>query len=359
MYQFTTTNVINSNYDSTTGKAKFTYQAADAKKPASFNVLRVNKFLLPNIVAVYKAKARNAENAKVTFNFSSIPSPAKGEVYRLHIYMGLSQASQSSLFANDLQWKGKPFSIDFVWGESAGDTVKKLEDTIKKYSAMVYNKKLLNVTSKGNFLTIEATDEYQRFKFANIEKFDAEAYHGMGEYNVVRSLADLEEKATNAYDTTTPQEGYFKGVEGFGTYSFLLHNLRIPTSSRTRWEALNQDETPVVGAKYDQYTIYYCTNRGILGNNAVGDVVKSMTTHVFYVRQDLNPESQSGAFETELKKLVGDDFIQEVTSVGSPNPGDLVTLSAGNGIDITSNTISVKLDGNSLTSSENGLKVTQ
>lgn len=358
MYQFTTTNVINSNYDSTTGKAKFTYQAADAKKPASFNVLRVNKFLLPNIVAVYKAKARNAENAKVTFDFGSILGVAKGQVYRLHIYMGLSQASQSSLFANDLQWKGKPFSIDFVWGEGAGDTVKKLEDTIKKYSAMVYNKKLLNVTSKGNYLTIEATDEYQRFKFANIEKFDAEAYHGMGEYNVVRSLADLEEKATNAA-VTAIQEGYFKGVEGFGTYSFLLHNLRIPTSSRTRWEALNQDETPVVGAKYDQYTIYYCTNRGILGNNAVGDVVKSMTTHVFYVRQDLNPEGQEGAFEKELKKLVGDDFIQEVTSVGSPNPGDLVTLSAGNGIDITSNTISVKLDGNSLTSSENGLKVTQ
>ena len=358
MYQFTTTNVINSNYDSTTGKAKFTYQAADAKKPASFNVLRVNKFLLPNIVAVYKAKARNAENAKVTFDFSLVPSPAKGEIYRLHIYMGLSQASQSSLFANDLQWKGKPFSIDFVWGEKASDTVKKLEDTIKKYSAMVYNKKLLNVTSNDKFLTIEATDEYQRFKFANIEKFDAAAYHGMGEYNVVRSLADLEEKATNAAVTAT-QEGYFKGVEGFGTYSFLLHNLRIPTSSRTRWEALNQDETPVVGAKYDQYTIYYCTNRGILGNNAVGDVVKSMTTHVFYVRQDLNPESQAGAFETELKKLVGDDFIQEVTSVGSPNPGDLVTLSAGNAIDITSNTISVKLDGSSLTSSENGLKVTE
>lgn len=311
MFQFTTTNVINSNKDLTTGKPLWSVQEAAGDKPASLHVKRVNKFIATNIVAIYKAEAHDAENAKVTLDFSQVNGTA-GDVFRLHIYVGLSQASQSSLYANDLQWKGKPFSVDFVWGASAADTVTKLVKTINKYAAMVYNKKMLNVTSGGTYLTIEATDEYQRFKFLNIEKFDADAYHGMGEYNVVRSLEDLTEADSNA-EVTAAAEGYFQGKEGFGTYPFLLHNLRLPTYARNRWLALNQDETPIVGAKYNQYTIYYCVNRGILGDNAVGDLVKSRTTHVFYVKQDLATD-----FEAALAKV---GTVITVNKVGTPDPG--------------------------------------
>ena len=379
MFQFTTTNVINSNKDFTTGKPLWSVQEAAGDKPASLYVKRVNKFLATNIIAIYKAEAHDAENAKATIDFSQVNGSA-GDMFRLHIYVGLSQASQSSLYANDLQWKGKPFSVDFVWGDSAADTVAKLVKIINKYSTMVYNKKMLNVTNSGNYLTIEATDEYQRFKFLNIEKFDADAYHGMGEYNVVRSLEDLPEADTNA-EVTAAAEAYFAGKEGFGTYPFLLHNLRLPTYARNRWLALNQDETPIVGAKYNQYTIYYCVNRGILGDNAVGDMVKSRTTHVFYVKQDLATE-----FETALAKV---GTVINVNKVGTADPGTLAgeidtlqqdvtqlktqiaakadaddlaakqdTLSAGNGIDITGNSVSVKLNGDTLTADASGLKVT-
>lgn len=311
MFQFTTTNVINSNKDLTTGKPLWSVQEAAGDKPASLHVKRVNKFIATNIVAIYKAEARDAENAKVTLDFSQVNGTA-GDVFRLHIYVGLSQASQSSLYANDLQWKGKPFSVDFVWGASAADTVTKLVKTINKYAAMVYNKKMLNVTNSGTYITIEATDEYQRFRFVNVEKFDADAYHGMGEYNIVRSLDDLTEADSNA-EVTAKAEGYFQGKEGFGTYPFLLHNLRLPTYARNRWLALNQDETPIVGAKYNQYTIYYCVNRGILGDNAVGDLVKSRTTHVFYVKQDLATD-----FEAALAKV---GTVITVNKVGTPDPG--------------------------------------
>ena len=408
MFQFTTTNVINSNKDLTTGKPLWSAQEAAGDKPASLHVKRVNKFIATNIVAIYKAEAHDAENAKVTLDFSQVNGTA-GDVFRLHIYVGLSQASQSSLYANDLQWKGKPFSVDFVWGDSAADTVTKLVKTINKYAAMVYNKKMLNVTNSGTYITIEATDEYQRFRFVNIEKFDADAYHGMGEYNVVRSLDDLTEADSNA-EVTATAEGYFQGKEGFGTYPFLLHNLRLPTYARNRWLALNQDETPIVGAKYNQYTIYYCVNRGILGDNAVGDLVKSRTTHVFYVKSDL-----VSAFETALQKI---GTIVPVTGPGTADPGTVQddleavtkeietlktqisakadktaiadmqtkaeasstyatkaelgnkadksslaskqdTLSAGDGIDISENKVKVKLDGASLTASASGLKVTE
>lgn len=296
MFQFTTTNVINSNKDYTTGKPLWSAQDADSDKPASFNVKRVNKFLGPNVVSIYKAEANDPEMAKVTIDLSQI-NGKDGESYRLSVYIGLTQASQESRYANDLILKGKPFTVDFVWKTSAADVAKNLVKIIDKYAVMVYGEKLLNVSYSGAYLTIEAVNEYQRFRKVNIEKFDKDAYFGRGEYNAVRTLEDLSEQASNAALTGTV-EGYFVGKEGFGTYSYLLHNLRIPTAMRTRAFGVNLDENPIIGALYNQYTIHYCTDRGVLGTNAVGDTVKSVTTHVFYVNQNVASE-----FEEALTKI--------------------------------------------------------
>ena len=296
MFQFTTTNVINSNKDYTTGKPLWSAQEADSDKPASFNVKRVSKFLGPNVVSIYKAEANDPEMAKVTVDLSQI-NGKDGESYRLSVYIGLTQASQESRYANDLILKGKPFTVDFVWKTSADKVAKNLVKIINKYAVMVYGEKLLNVSYSGTYLTIEAVNEYQRFRKVNIEKFDKDAYFGRGEYNVVRSLDNLTKQTSNRALTGTV-EGYFVGKEGFGTYSYLLHNLRIPTPMRTRAFGVNLDENPIIGAKYNQYTIHYCTNRGVLGTNAVGDTVKSVTTHVFYVNQ-----SVASKFEEALTKI--------------------------------------------------------
>lgn len=315
MFQFTTTNVINSDKDYTTGKLLWSAQEAASGKPAILNIKRVSKFLGPNVVSIYKAEANDPEMAKVTIDLSQIKvknkesqnkesqngesqdvGPQDGESYRLSVYIGLTQASQESRYANDLILKGKPFTVDFVWKGGAADVAKNLVKIINKYAVMVYGEKLLNVSYNGTFLTIEAVNEYQRFRKVNIEKFDAEAYFGRGEYNPVRTLDNLTEKALSALNGT--EEGYFVGKEGFGTYSYLLHNLRIPTPMRTRAFGVNLDENPIIGAKYNQYTIHYCTDRGVLGTNAVGDTVKSVTTHVFYVNQ-----SVATKFEEALTKI--------------------------------------------------------
>lgn len=304
MFQFTTTNVINSNTDVTTGKPLWSAQGADDDKPASFSVKRVNKFLAPNVVSIYKAVANDPQMAKVTLDLSQI-NGTDGESYRLSVYIGLTQASQESRYANDLILKGKPFTVDFVWKTSAADVAKNLVKIINKYAVMVYGEKLLNVSYSGACLTIEAVNEYQRFRKVNIEKFDKDAYRGRGEYNPVRTLEDLSKKSSA--ELTGAVEGYFVGKEGFGTYSYLLHNLRIPTSMRTRAFGVNLDENPIIGAKYDQYTIHYCTDRGILGTNAVGDTVKSVTTHVFYVNQNVASE-----FEAALGNIAPTEGIVSV-----------------------------------------------
>lgn len=305
MFQFTTTNVINSNKDYTTGKPLWSAQDAALDKPANLNVKRVSKFLGPNVVSIYKAEANDPEMAKVTIDLSQI-SGTDGESYRLSVYIGLTQASQESRYANDLILKGKPFTVDFVWKTSAADVAKNLVKIINKYAVMVYGEKLLNVSYSGAYLTIEAVNEYQRFRKVNIEKFDKDAYFGRGEYNAVRTLENLSEQASNAALTGTV-EGYFVGKEGFGTYSYLLHNLRIPTAMRTRAFGVNLDENPIIGAKYNQYTIRYCADRGVLGTNAVGDTVKSVTTHVFYVNQSVASE-----FEEALTKIAPTEGIVDV-----------------------------------------------
>ena len=369
MFNFTTTTVINSNKDYTTGKPLWSAQDAALDKPASFHVKRVNNFLSSNVTSIYKAEANNPEMAKVTIDLSQI-NGTDGESYRLSVYIGLTQASQDSRYANDLILKGKPFTVDFVWKTSAADVAKNLVKTINKYAVMVYGEKLLNVSYSGAYLTIEAVNEYQRFRKVNIEKFDKEAYFGRGEYNAVRTLDNLAKKESNAALTGTV-EGYFVGKEGFGTYSYLLHNLRIPTAMRTRAFGVNLDENPIIGAKYNQYTIHYCANRGQLGLNAVGDTTKSTTVHVFYVNQSVASE-----FEAALAKI--GTVLAVTPGTKTPDPGivnvetlqqevaQLKTqvaakqdkLTAGNGIDIAGNTASVKLDGDTLTASANGLKVT-
>lgn len=220
-------------------------------------------------------------------------------------------------------FKGKPFSIEFKFDGNWETTLEKLVKNIKKYAIMVYEKDLLKVSADETDLIIKATDEYQRFYEVAIEKYNADKYHGMGDFEVLKSKEDLTEVFVGENDKVeVGSDEFFAGREGFGTYSYLLHNLRLPTTMRTRIYAINSDETPVPGAKYNEYVIHYCKNRGILGSNAVGDLVKSMTTHVFYVNQDLldktpeegdlNKNASEGAvwevkdFEGALKLIAGD-----------------------------------------------------
>lgn len=293
MFQFTTTNVINTNVDLTTGKELWSAQKADDTNGtvASLNIKRVGNFKQPNVVHIFKSEYTAPKNAKATLDLTTVGG-SKGEAYRLSIYIRLSQSLQSSYYSNDMVFKGKPLSVEFNWQDSAQATAKKLADIIKKYEIAVYEKPIVKVTANDSVLTIDATDQYQRFYTVEIEKYDADAYHGMGEYTPVIAA---HEASHEDYDKTNV---IVQGIEGFGTYEWLLHNLRLPTTMRTRIYAMNSDETPIPGAKYNEYVIHYCVNRGILGTNAVGDLVKSMTTHVFYVNQAISAE-----FETALLEI--------------------------------------------------------
>lgn len=325
MYNFTTTTVINSEKDLTTGLPLWSLQKktlSDGKETTTLNIKRLHNFNKDNVVAIYKAEGNAPEFAKARISLGDIPANQK-ETYRLNINVGLTQACQDSRYSNDMIYKGFPLSIDFVWKGTSTDVAEKLGKIIKKYQLTTYGEKLFDITQVGDELVFTAKTEFQRFKKINIELLDETANHGMGEYEVIKSLEDLTE-VDSADNVAT--DTYFVGKEAFADYNYITRNLRLPTPSRTYAFATLQEENPVPGALYNQYTIHYCTKRGQLGLNAVGDVVKSVTTHVLFINQALlenvpdgdlpedtdNITWEKADFESALKAIAPDGELIEV-----------------------------------------------
>ena len=310
MFQFTTTTVINSNEDYTSG-LKPLWKAEEAKegKPAHMNIKRHLNFIKDNVVSITKAEYTPSKNAKATLDISKL-GKTEGN-FRIAMYIKLSQSSANSYYANDLVFKGKPLYIEFVWkqGEEAADVAKKIKDTVKKYMLAVYEKDLVKVSvSDTTKVVIEGVDEYQRFERVDIEEYvKEEGMSTLGKYQVVKSAMTEAHKTDAGYDANFTIE---QGKEGFGTYQWILKNLRLPTAARTSWTAINADEAPIIGAKYDEYVIRYCVNRGIMGGDAVGEVTKSLTTHVFYVNQTV-----SASFKDALAIIAPTGGIEIVPAV--------------------------------------------
>jgi hypothetical protein len=305
MFQFTTTTVINANEDYTSGlKPLWSAQEATDDKPASLNIKRHLNFKQPNIVSITKAEYSEPKIAKATLDLSAL---GKNEGnFRIAMYIKLAQSSANSYYANDLVFKGKPLYIEFVWkkGEEASDVALKVKEIVKKFMIAVYEKSLVKVTAEGTKVVITGTDEYQRFVKVDIEEFVNNDVPMFGTFEVIKSALPESLKDDPNYDSNFTIE---QGEEGFGTYQWILKNLRLPTAAKTSWTAITADEAPIIGAKYDEFVIRYCVNRGIMGGDAVGEVTKSLTTHVFYVNKEISAD-----FEAALNKVAPESGIEKV-----------------------------------------------
>lgn len=273
MFQYTNTIVLNSLKDVTTGLDKI------VKGSDNIEVRRVNKFLKSNVSAMYKRAASDPVIGKAEF---TITNPGAG-IYRLKLYIRLS-GSQNSYYSNDFVFKGKPFVYEFKIASNsttATDVAKEIKRVIDKIQAF-YGDKYIKTEVAEDKLTIHGVDEYQLFTEAKIQKLNTAANNPL----------------TNEVFEDVTEGTITKSVEGFGTYTHILKDLRLPTIEARKFEAVNQEELPVPGAKYNQYIIEYKVDRGLFGGAAVGQQVTSKTTHVFYVLDSLATE-----FETALKVL--------------------------------------------------------
>lgn len=286
MFQYTNTIVLNSLKDVTTGLDKIV-EGSD-----NIEVRRVNKFLKSNVSAMYKRAASDPVIGKAEF---TITNPGAG-IYRLKLYIRLS-GSQNSYYSNDFVFKGKPFVYEFKIASNstaATDVAKEIKRVIDKIQAF-YGDKYIKTEVAGDKLIIHGVDEYQLFTEAKIQKLNTAANNPL----------------TNEVFEDVTEGKITKSVEGFGTYTHILKDLRLPTIEARKFEAVNQEELPVPGAKYNQYIIEYKVDRGLFGGAAVGQQVTSKTTHVFYVLDSLATK-----FETALKVL---GTIHEIKKPGADN----------------------------------------
>ena len=307
MFNFTTTTLINStdsfkvlqtvNADQEDDAGKVTevsavssdYSASSNNTITEMQIRRGNLHIKAADAACYKAYKKGGENAvlaKSTLTLKGTVSADK--IYRLFVYIKL-EGSQNSYYSNSTGFRGKPFAVEATGVNSAADLAEALAKNAKKYMIMVYENATINVTNNSTALVLDATDEYQRFEKVELQEWVPATGHSFdGEWV----------DATSNYDLATTSPNFVRGKEGFGTYTHLMKDYRLPTAANTRWNRIVPDEAPVPGVLYDQFTVYMTKDRGIMGGHAVGQLATSTTCHVYFVQHNLATQ-----FENALKAV--------------------------------------------------------
>lgn len=229
------------------------------------------------ITSVYWKAGHDFDACKATVDFSKIFEFGEGgtlsetKYCRLDVYVGVDGA-EPAIYANPWAQKGLPFWVEFV--AKKGDTAAKIAENVakllKKNHVFQVDKDLINVEHSGATIVLTGATEYQRFKNIEVRLYDANDVYA--------------EKVAEIGDKITLNEA---GTNGFGTYSHIIKDLRLPTAANSSWSALRQDETPSVGALYNQFIVNYCDMAPNDGIQAVGERMDSHTTHVFWVKQDI------------------------------------------------------------------------
>lgn len=299
MFQFTTTTVINSARD-------YTNPSVDLFKGDHeyFDVKRVNRFKVKNIRSIYKQDPVAQSNAKATIDMAKVKtvlttSKATKGTFRVEIYVRLAQSNNNPLYSNTWVVKGRPWTFEFsaTSTEEAGDIVDKVIKMITKFKLFTMDTEQLKATKEDTKLVLTAQDPYQIFSKVELQYFDPNIGTTTGCCTPRGEYAPVENYEVTDVVSITP------GNEGFGTFEWIMRNLRLPTAEQTRWNALYQDDRPMVGATYTQYTLEYCENRGILGGDAVGEETKSVTTHVFFVNQTVKSQFEAALTVTGITPL--------------------------------------------------------
>lgn len=280
--------------------------------------LRLGKHLFEKrwVESIRKANGHAYELCEATLDMSKVATAVgDAQIARLYIYVGL-EGSEESIYANDWYRKGMPLSVSFAVG-TASEMATAIADTISKFNVFTKVKKVLDVTADGNNLKIKGTHEHQRLQKIAILIEDAASILKEEKPVLSWDLSDARYAETadgigkQNYATKTGVTLVNPGVNGFGTYSQLLKDLRLPTVAHTGWNSVQKDEMPVVGAVYTQYIInYYAPSMANPSFTAVGNRSMSETTHVFWVKSD-----QIDAFEAALKKIdpEADDSLETET----------------------------------------------
>lgn len=311
MFNWEDTTIINNLYDlgyagvtaaeGATEIAKhprFWIDKTDSTNP----VLRISHSLRiakSNVKFIYKRAWEVPEYAKIEFDMTSAISAlgtAKDGIERLNFAFEVV-GSNDVIYVDAYSRHKVPFTIEFPVKatDTAAALASKVAKMIEKYQINLRGTKIFTVSASDTKVVITATDEYLKVASASLELYNEQAVS----YDCCTSFGEFEKNEGSAIVVTD-------GKPGNGTYRQLVKDMWLPTDAHRAWESPFDDEAPMPGAHYNEYTITMCVERpGLGGQSAVGMTIVSETTHTFYVldngaADDTNP---SKAFEKALTAI--------------------------------------------------------
>ena len=244
----------------------------DSKK-----VLRLGKgvdLVAENVKVVRKTVGYKPKMAVATVNVAGL---TPGD-YRLDVTLGTDGAAPL-IFAAPSPVNGTPFWVGIHVDTTGVANAGIVADSINKNKLFVLGEKLLNCvalkttgesTTYTGVIELTAASEYIRFRDIKLVKFTAATENAPEKVEVVSGAVNVTEK----------------GLNGFGTYSHIIKDLRLPTGANLAFNHLREDETPTPGTVYTQYVFEYEAPSLIRGTQVVGSVNTSHTQHVAWVAKN-------------------------------------------------------------------------
>lgn len=300
MFDFQKEVIINSNLLDDGVNPRFMVMDGPVKL---FRVLRCADYRKEGLVegVIYKTPAEKGQVASAAFNL-----PTKEGTYRVVIgitLIGKYLADYAMPWSNF----GKAVLAEFEVSAEDLEKTKELQEKMIKAIEMAIpeNYRYVRVSAEdSDKVLVSCTDSHQVITVAELQE--------------QRGISCPDSCTEKQYVTVDEAVEVTKNKMEIGTAAWLQENLRFPSYPNIRYAALNEEEYPVNGGLYTQFSFLYCMPRkGLHGQGTVGQALKSVTTHTFYVLSSLVDK-----FEKDLKKVFGDDSIKVV----SPDNTELINI---------------------------------
>ena len=245
---------------------------------------------------VFKTVAVEGTPAVLTIDVAAAKDVVKN-VMQFVIELGLDNDYRGD-FGSVLYYFRKPIVVTMNVDSSADDVAKAFKKAgfvdYKLYD--IYTAKSENkpkgVNPTGDQIVLVMTDNYITVRKAEVMDWECSETSCNGEsVEVPVSRLDL-------------MNGYTKNVVGFGTYEYMIHNLRLPTHANIRFASPAEVEMPIKGGKYTQFSFEYTVPRRLGGLSVAGQKTESTTIHTFFVLESGNNVE---TFESYLAKPANED----------------------------------------------------
>lgn len=237
------------------------------------NGFRVDGMIYKNdyVGNIYKTEAIDGKKATLTIDLDKLVEATK-DVYLTQFVLefGLDRDYRGD-FGSVLFYFRKPVVVNLT-----ADKLADVDTVVKAFTMTSWpGEKLYSVSKDGNKVVLTAADEYIIVRKAELVGYMCDSTCS-GESMEVGTSIDVMGNDGSAF-------AYTENVVGFGTYEYMIHNLRLPTHANIRFMSQAEVEMPIKGGKYTQYSFEYTVPRRIGGLSVAGQNNYSTTIHTFFV----------------------------------------------------------------------------